>query len=296
MNDSQPSYHLAIDGGGTSCRFALQTPGGGFTVRRGSANVSSDFQAAVAVLNDGISELISQADLDADRLRDIPIYAGLAGVVDGSVAQAVADQLPSRYVQIEDDRRSAVVGALGAQSGSLLGIGTGSFLARQSDGEIRFIGGYGSDLGDEASGCWLGKRLLQRALHVLDGVEPTSDLIESCLAEFQHDVAQIVKFSFRSRPVDFGAYAPRIVQAAQASDPFGRELMQAGAEYICKGLSALGFVPGEAVCPIGGVAAFYVDYLPRDVAANVVSGQGAALDGALELAHRFAQQIEQERA
>ncbi|MVO18055.1 ATPase [Rhodobacteraceae bacterium CY05] len=296
MRDSVNSYFIAIDGGGTSCRFALQSPSGVTYARRGGANVSSAPQAAIAVLNEGLIELSTLAGLEAARLGEIPIYAGLAGVVDDAVSQFVADQLPSRHVLVEDDRPSAVVGALGDRPGCLLGIGTGSFLARQTQDEMRLIGGYGSILGDESSGCWLGKELLRRALHVLDGILPTSDLVESCLSEFQHDVVQIMNFSFRAKPVDYGGYAPRVVQAARAGDTVGQELMVAGADYICSGLTALGHQPGEIVCPVGGVAEHYVDYLPAEIAATVTEGQGVALDGALELSRRFARQVGQETA
>lgn len=285
---------IAIDGGGTSCRFALQTSSGVSITKRGGANVSSAPKSALAVLNDGLTELMALAQLDIARLADIPIYAGLAGVVDADVSQFVAAHLPSRHVQIADDRHAAVVGALGDRSGCLLGIGTGSFLARQSNRGLQLIGGYGAGLGDEASGCWLGMALLRRALHVLDGVETSSDLVESCLDGFQRDVAKIVTFSIQAKPADYGAYAPEIVQAASTGDVFGQALMASGADYICKGLAALGHKPGELICPVGGVAAHYVGYLPAGIATDVAKAQGEALDGALELARQFAQQLEQE--
>jgi len=295
MTDSQHTYCIAIDGGGTSCRLALKVPAGVVAVRRGSANVFSDYETALETMRDGLAELCSKAGLDVRQLVDIPLYAGLAGVVDGAVARSVAEGLPSRHALIEDDRHAAVIGALGARSGSLIGIGTGSFLARQSQGNIAFIGGYGPVLGDEASGSWLGRGLLRRALLVLDGLEDTSDLVESCLNEFQHDIAQIVRFTIAAQPADYGAYAPRVVRAAKSGDVTGRVLMEAGADYICKALAALGREPDEPVCGIGGVAAHYADFLPPEIAASLVDPQGEALDGALELARRFAVQIRQER-
>ena len=295
MIDSLHTSYIAIDGGGTSCRFALKTPVGVATVRRGSANVFSDYAVALETMNAGLEELAALAGLDAPQLVDIPLYAGLAGVVDSAVARSVAEGLPSRHALIEDDRHSAVIGALGGQDGSLIGIGTGSFLARQMQGNISFVGGYGPVLGDEASGSWLGRGLLRRALLVLDGLEDTSDLVESCLDELQHDVAQIVRFTVAAQPADYGAYAPRVVRAAKNGDAAGRILMSAGADYICKALVAMGREPGERVCAIGGVAAHYADFLPSEIAASMVDPAGEALDGALELARRYAVQIRQEQ-
>lgn len=296
MRDSPHSSYIAIDGGGTSCRFALNAPGGVVTVRRGSANVFSAPDAAIETLRSGLVELAAEAEIAVEQLVDVPLYAGLAGVTDVDSALVVADKLPCRHVMVEDDRRTAVVGALGSQSGCLIGIGTGSFLARQSGEDVAFVGGYGALLGDEASAGWLGKRLLSRALLVLDGLEESSDLVEACLGEFQHDAAQIVRFTASAQPADFGAFAPQVVQSAKAGDVTGCVLMSEGVDYICKALTALGREPGERVCAIGGVAAHYADFLPPDVSACMVEPQGEALDGALELARRFAVQIWQEQA
>lgn len=295
MSDSLHRPYIAIDGGGTSCRFALNAPAGMVTVRRGSANVFSAPDAAIETLNSGLDELAAQAGLNMAQLADIPLYAGLAGVTDAGSARLVADKLPCRHVQIEDDRRAAVIGALGLRSGCLIGIGTGSFLARQCGETVAFVGGYGAVLGDQASAGWLGKELLRRALLVLDGVEDSSDLVEACLEGFQHDSAQIVRFTVAAQPADYGVYAPQVVRAAKSGDAAGRILMSAGADYICKALVALGRQPGERLCAIGGVAAHYVDFLPPEISSGMMAPQGEALDGALELARRFAMQIWQEQ-
>lgn len=295
MRDPLNSSYIAIDGGGTSCRFSLFLFGEVVTVRRGSANVFSAHDAAMETLKSGLSELAAQAGIAVERLADFPLYAGLAGVTDADSAQVVADKLPVRNAKVEDDRPAAVVGALGARSGCLIGIGTGSFLARQTGEKIALLGGYGAVLGDQGSGGWLGKALLCRALLTLDGLESSSDLIEDCLTEFQHDAASIVRFTASAQPADYGAYAPQVVRAAKAGDSVGRILMSEGADYICKALVALGRVPGEPVCAIGGVASHYADFLPPEVSADMVAPQGEALDGALELARRFARQIWQEQ-
>jgi len=291
MMDSLDMPYIAIDGGGTSCRFALSSSGRVVAVRRGSANVFSAPEMAVETLTSGLAELAAQARISVERLSDFPLYAGLAGVTDANAAEIVAGKLPCRHVKIEDDRRSAVVGALGAGSGSLIGIGTGSFLARQEGGDVAFVGGYGAVLGDQASAGWLGRTLLCRALLTLDGLEETSDLIENCLTEFKYDAARIVKFTTSAQPSDYGTYAPQVVKAAKSDDPVGRVLMSAGADYICRALTALGRESGEAVCAIGGVAAHYADFLPSDIRADMVDPQGEALDGALELARRFSVQV-----
>lgn len=290
MADSFP-YLIAIDGGGTRCRFAMTAPPGRIEVNLGSANVYSDRAAAVQALRSGLAALMEQAGLPQSALAEIPIYAGLAGVTDAQVAADVAGHLPSRCVEVEDDRRSAVVGALGPQRGCLIGVGTGSFLARQGAQGIRFIGGYGPMLGDEASGNWLGMHLLRRVLLHMDGIGAGSALVQSVRQRFGDDPMRIVAFSSASQPAQVAEFAPDIVAAADRGDPVAVDLMQEGAAYLTRGLRALGWQGDEPICAIGGVAPHYAKFLPQDVQNAFAQARGTPLDGALTLAHRLAERV-----
>lgn len=292
MTESLP-YLIAIDGGGTRCRFAMVGPNVQQSLTLGSANVYSDRTAAVATLTAGLRALADQAGLSHAELADIPVYAGLAGVTDADTAGEIARQLPARTVQVEDDRRSAVVGALGRHNGCLIGIGTGSFLARQVDGSIQLIGGYGALIGDDASGYWLGKQLLRRVLLAADGVAPDSALTRDIRKSFGGDPMQIVLFAGAARPAEIADFAPRVIDAAGAGDVVAVSLMRDGADYVLGGLRALRFDPTEPVCAVGGVAPHYVGFLPDEVRAAMIKPAGTALDGALQLAGQLAERARQ---
>lgn len=288
MNESLP-YLIAVDGGGTRCRFAMTGPDGRNDLVLGSANVYSDRAAAIATLNAGLRALADRAELPHAALADIPVYAGLAGVTDADTATEIARHLPARTVQVQDDRRSAVVGALGAENGCLIGIGTGSFLARQVDGAIQLIGGYGALIGDDASGHWLGQQLLRRVLLAIDGIAPDSTLTRSIRRRFDDDPMQIVRFAGEARPADLAEFAPEVIAAAQKGDVVAVALMREGADYVAAGLQALGRDPSEPVCAVGGVARHYFAYLSSDVQRAMIDPAGTALDGALRLAAQLAE-------
>lgn len=293
MTDSPHSHLIAIDGGGTSCRFALQGPAGTVVIRRGSANVYSAPEAALGTLQQGLAELAREAGFTMAELARVPAYAGLAGIIDSEDADAVAEELPLDNVRVEDDRPAAVAGALGTRDGSLIGFGTGSFLARQSGAQITLAGGYGFQAGDEGSGAWLGKRLLQRCLHVLDGIAEETPLKTRCLAAFGGQASAIVRFVLTAKPGDYGRYAPMVTEAAKEGDPAAVAIMEEGAAYICRVLEALGHQPGETLCMAGSVAPHYTEFLPQGIASGLSPSQGEALDGALILARRFAGEFEQ---
>ncbi|MBN9890243.1 BadF/BadG/BcrA/BcrD ATPase family protein [Salipiger abyssi] len=276
---------LAADAGGSTCRLALERDGERIEVRLGAANVTSDFDGALRTLVSGLSELVKQAGLSLDALRPCPAYLALAGVTGPEIAARVAAALPLDQAVIAEDRRAAVLGALGEEKGCVAGIGTGSFLARQEGSVFATLGGHGLVLGDEASGAWLGRELLTYTLRAQDGLEAHSPLTETVLGEMGGG-SGIVAFAAQATPETFGRLAPRI--AAAQGDAAADMLMRRGAGYIATGLNALGWGPGEPLCLIGGVAGSYADWLPREMAQALRPAKGSALDGALALARRMA--------
>lgn len=284
MSKSSETGLVGIDGGGTSCRIALEWRGLRTEVVLGSANVTTDFCGAVQLIRKGLKDVAAKAGLFEEDLQVWPAYLGLAGVVDEADAQAVAEALPLKAVVVEDDRRAAVVGALGDVDGTVAGVGTGSFLARRSSASLRLVGGWGVRLGDEASGAWLGHRLLASALDVVDGLEDETGLTADIFQQFGKSARQIVAFSLEAGPADYADFAPRVIEAAKADDRTGRRLMNEGANYLSRTMDKLGWQEREPVCLIGGVAPHYRDYLPEPVALSLVSAKGTALDGALQLA------------
>ena len=282
MGDQNTEILIGVDGGGTACRFALSHAGRRIDHRAGPANVYSDFQTALATLTDGLEALTAKSGL-AD-LTGARLYLGLAGVTGPEMAAKVAAALPYPNIVVDDDRRSAVAGALGPRDGAVIGIGTGSFLARKAGGRVVLMGGWGFALGDEASGAWLGRRLLQYVLHAADGLAPETALSAAALRRHGGSPAGVVEFARDASPARYGSLAPEILQAAQAGDGAATAIMTEGAGYILRGLDRLGWRPGETLCPLGGVAAHYAAFLPSDVAGSFSQPEGSALDGALALA------------
>ena len=287
MRESPETLLVGVDGGGTSCRVGLITSGNRFEAERGSANVSTDPDRAIANILSGIEQVFSHAGI-ADPARSTCVaYLGLAGIVDESDTRKVVQALPFRNVTVADDRHTAIAGALGDTDGAVAGLGTGSYLARQADGVYSEIGGWGFPLGDEASGAGLGRRLLAATLHAEDGLAEHSDLTRAMPARFG-GASGIVSMSLRAPHRDYAKLAPAILDAARADDAVALQLIGEGIAYVSRGLAALGWSRGERLCLIGGVGPHYLPFLPEDLAASVTPPDGTALDGALALAAKQA--------
>ncbi|MGH1482214.1 MAG: BadF/BadG/BcrA/BcrD ATPase family protein [Geminicoccales bacterium] len=290
---SRGAGFVGVDGGGTSCRVALEWHGQRTDVVLGGANVATDFHGATKLIREGLDAVAAQAGLSDDQLWACPAYLGLAGVLDEADAEAVAKALPLKAAVVEDDRRATVIGALGHADGTVAGVGTGSFLARRSGACLRLVGGWGIRLGDEASGAWLGRRLLASVLEVVDGLQDETGLTESVFRKFGRSPREIVAFSLNADPAELAGFAPLIIEAAKAGDLIGRTLMREGSNYLVRTMVVLGWQDREPICLIGGIAPHYQEYLPKSFVHAMVPAEGTALDGALQLATDMAKRKDQ---
>lgn len=288
MSTEPSEILIGVDGGGTSCRIVIERGGRRWEHKIGPANVASDFDGALARLGDGLREAAAKAGLSPEVLENAVAFMGLAGVLGPEDGAAVAQKLKFRKIRVDSDRVSAIAGALGDATGTLAGLGTGSFVIRQDAGTTRALGGWGLALGDEASGAWLGRGLLARTLQAVDGMGPASDLTRRVRAEFSGSCEKIAHFGVSAGPGDFAAWAPKVFEAAFARDPVALDLVQEGAGWIEKAAHVLGWSAGEALCLTGGLGPRYSDYLSQPLRAALTPPKGTPLDGALSLARVLA--------
>jgi len=293
MSNSETSLVLAIDGGGTRCRVAVggQKP---VVVETGPANISTDFDGAIQEIHQGLARLADQIGRPLETLWTLPAFVGLAGITGPESAGKLRAALPFHHLRIEDDRPAALRGALGRQDGVIAHCGTGSFFAAQTDGQMRFAGGWGPAVGDEASAQWVGRLALRFTLESVDGRREPTPLTRHILTDFA-STAGIVRFAGTARPVGFGALAPLVTDFAAHDDATAITIMQAGADEIARALPHLGWRNGHLLCLTGGIAPHYTAYLPDDIRASIVKPEGQPLDGALSLARDLPKENAHER-
>ncbi|MFZ5962841.1 BadF/BadG/BcrA/BcrD ATPase family protein [Thalassococcus sp. BH17M4-6] len=292
MNMIAAHLILGIDGGGTGCRAALcdlaGTPLG--QAKGGAANYTSDPAATLTHVRLAAMEAAADAGLTSDVLTRCTAHVGLAGVMTAADQAAVAAALPFGAITVSDDRLTTAVGALGPRDGALAAVGTGSFVAVRRGESIRYFGGWGLRVGDQASGAWLGRGALETCLLVHDGLAPGSDLIRDLMAHFDNDPVQIVNFARTAQPRDHAGFARQIIDAAAAGDAHGLALMQAGAAYLADCFAQADLRDGDVITLSGGIGPHYASYLGPDLGHRIAPPQGTALDGAVRLARDLAAQ------
>ena len=274
---------LAVDGGGTRCRFVLCNGTDQTLVEAGPANAFSDFDGTVACLLDGTKRLAQQAGVSVETVTTCPAFIGLAGVINPQIAKRLEQALPFPNARYADDRLAALRGALGASDGLLAHAGTGSFLGAQINGRHKLAGGWGAALGDEASALWVGRKALSLTLQAVDGFLSLSPLTQTLLTRFG-DPSGIVTFGSTATPAAIGELAPLVTEHALDDDPTALQIMQSAADFIGTGLQHMGWTPGMTICLTGGIGPHYADYLAKDQQANLIAPKGPPIDGAIALA------------
>ncbi|APE44370.1 hypothetical protein BOO69_13865 [Sulfitobacter alexandrii] len=282
---------IAVDAGGTGCRAAAGTVTRGILAdaRGGPANVENSFDGAIANIVAAVAEALANAGLDDTPAGRITGHVGAAGANSAETMTQVAAALPYGRTLVSGDKETTVAGALGEHDGYVLGIGTGTFISRQRDGKVSTVSGWGFQISDQASGAWLGHRLLERTLMAYDGIEPHTGLTRRTL-DGMGGLHAMRGFCLTATPADYATLAPEVLSAAQDGDAAALDLIARAVAFLEKGLAALDFTPGDRLCLTGGVGPHYRDYLSGETIRNVVAPQGNAMQGAFALARQAAQQ------
>jgi N-acetylglucosamine kinase-like BadF-type ATPase len=235
---------IGVDGGGTGSRAVLLSAGGRVEARveGGAALVTPGGEAEVL---ESLERLLHPllATLAPDRV-DV-LLAGLAGV-GREVNRAAFERLLARRgwaasVHVRTDVDVAFEDAFGQGPGLLVVAGTGSVaLARTPKGQILRSGGWGSLVGDEGSGYWLGLEGLRAAFQGGDGRAPATALLPALLEHFgAEDLGALMDRIFAAGKREVASAAPRVVAVAATGDPIAEALLDRAAQHLADHLLPL---------------------------------------------------------
>ncbi|WP_376742322.1 BadF/BadG/BcrA/BcrD ATPase family protein [Ensifer canadensis] len=290
-----PNYLIGIDGGGTSCRAAVAAGDGRILGRgkAGAANILTDPETALAHIGDAARAAFEEAGLDPSGIAEARAIVGVAGHNVGDAVHYVKRRLPFAAADIESDGLIALQGALGDEDGAVVILGTGSiYILRQAD-IVSYVGGWGFTIGDHGSGARIGHALLQESLLAFDGIHEASPITDSVMAEFRNDPSAVVDFARLAKPGEFGRYAPRVFEAAQAGDPVAVRLLKTAAITVDEALDVVVARGGRKLCLLGGLAPLYRPWLAERHQPFFVEAEADALTGAVALAaQRFGSRSE----
>lgn len=299
---------LGIDGGGTRTR-CLAADLSGRVLGEGRGGPANALVVGRDRAVQSIAEAARQALAAAGRTPEEvgAVCAGLAGAgqpriqeeLSGAIAAALG--LPaSARVQVVNDGRVALAGALQGGPGVILIAGTGSIAYGLDDaGPLARAGGWGWMLGDEGSGFAIGRQALAAALCALDGAGPATVLGDRICAAW--DLARLTDAIPRiyadpsAARTEIAALVPHVAQAAAEGDAVAEEILrQAGRDlaHLAAALIRRMTLREPRVATTGGVlegvatvrealAQRLAELMP---AARVVESAGSPASGAVLMA------------
>lgn len=164
--------------------------------------------------------------------------------------------------------------------------GTGSCAAVLQNGKVSQYGGYGFQLGDQASGAWLGQMAARQALLVADKLGQDSLLWQEVSRFYNCSTSSgLVERLNSALPGEFARFAPRLFELAK-HDPASAAIIEEGAEYLNELAKRALWDSSMNLVFSGGLAAAWRPYLTESVAARVKPALHGPEWGAVYLAQQ----------
>jgi glucosamine kinase len=285
MTATQGGLSLGVDAGATRCRARLRGPRGEILaeVEGPAANAYVDFDAAVGVARDCVARALAAAGApDARRIR---LGLGVAGVSNASDARRFEAAFPQfADALVVNDVIAACAGAHGGADGGLVIAGTGTAGVARAGGRTTIVGGRGFLLGDDGSAARVGADAVRAALRALDGLSPETGLTREIRRRFGDDPLAITGWATQAKPGDYGAFAPLVVEAAQAGDATALAIVEAAARALAALVAVVEALGAARVAMIGGLSAPIRPFLASEVSVRLQTPLFDPTDGAILLA------------
>lgn len=283
--------YIGIDAGGTHTRARLVSGDGkvlGFG-EAGAANTPFGLERALRAVEEASAQAVAKAGLTEGDLSAINAGLGMAGLNRRNMLQGLKDHtFPFKSIAFASDAAIANLGAHGGGDGAVMIVGTGSIGFGRVGERIFTIGGYGFPVSDEGSGAELGLRAIRRALWARDGRIEHSPLTRKVLGHFHGSAGEIVDWTAIATPADYGAFAPMVLDHADAGDAIAKLIVQGSARRIDEIIRTLFDLGAPHCCLMGGVADRIQGWLATSVRKRLRAPLGDALDGAILLARKRA--------
>jgi N-acetylglucosamine kinase-like BadF-type ATPase len=238
-------FVVGVDGGGTGSRAVLMDlQGREIHMVGGPPGLvdPSDPQGAARAMAGVVREVVLQADLG---LPAEALWAGLAGAGRVEAREGVEAALAAlglaHEVRVGMDVQGAHQDAFGGGPGLVLVVGTGSMgWGRDPEGREVRVGGWGSFLGEEGAGYWMGMEALRAVARAADGRGPPTLLVPAIL-EALHlpDPHSLIRWVAAASKGEVGALAPLVLDAVSQGDASAKDLIERGLEALGRYLDVL---------------------------------------------------------
>lgn len=234
-------HYIGVDSGGTKTTFTLfdDDLARVDTLRLGTTHFQQvGYDGMERLLAEGIDELVRRNDVG-----EFGVGFGIAGFgeeaeVAAHIREGVERVSAGRPHIIVNDGEAALAASLALGDGIAIISGTGSIAFGTCAGREGRCGGWGYQVGDEGSGWWIGKRLLEAFSRECDGRALRGAVRDVVMGELglteEFDIigyARDVLADDRTKVAALGRLAAR---AAEAGDPEAQGIYEAAARKLAE--------------------------------------------------------------
>jgi N-acetylglucosamine kinase-like BadF-type ATPase len=234
-----------IDGGGSKTLIAAADADGNIiALERGGATSPLETAGWQEALAEQLRPFLAIPGLCAIAAA-LPAY-GEVEAVSAAQCDLVADLCGDVPHRVLNDVDAAHIGAFAGGPGILILAGTGSMAwARDAAGASSRTGGWGEVIGDEGSGFWIGKRVLEAVSQSLDGRAGPTALVDSVFAQLALLTSDRVSSlegwaaSLKNPRAAIAALAPLATRHAAEDDAAARTIVDAAADELARHVETL---------------------------------------------------------
>jgi glucosamine kinase len=236
---------MAVDGGGTKTTLAFANSDGKVVFRAHGA--SSNPMDNVNWRSNLTNLFASAGSLPAAVTHAVFGFPGFGEITrfDESMA-AAATELFSGSFTLKNDVEMALDGAFCDRSGVLLLAGTGSMaMARDAEGKVHRVGGWGDIFGDEGSAYWIGREALSNASQAVDGRLDAPAFAQAILHGLGLDSLNgyqaLMGWCYESKHIRsaVAGVAPIVDSLACSGDPTALSILRRAADHLSAHLGTL---------------------------------------------------------
>lgn len=230
------ALYLGFDAGGTKTDCALADENSILARAQNGSIKPLRVSAAQAEANmrSLLEEISRQSGADLKQLAVSCVgTAGLRFPQTKEWMQQIISRHAGGEILVCGDEATGLDAAFPGQAGVLVIGGTGSnILGRTCSGETFNVGGWGSALGDEGSGYWIGHEGLKNALRAHDFQQPTMIVDKVMQVWSAPTLGELAEIGNQTPFPDFSLLAPIIVECAEAGDAVALDVLQLGGRML----------------------------------------------------------------
>jgi N-acetylglucosamine kinase-like BadF-type ATPase len=270
-------YYLGVDGGGSKT-LAVIVDAQGRECGRGHAGSANSTGVGLEQALQNISTAVQQAASEVPcSLPLASAWLGLAGIdrpADATLLGSHLRELASRVLVTND--AELLLSAFGQQAGVVLIVGTGSIaLARDTEGNVSRVGGWGHILGDEGSGYDIGRRGLQAAVRMADGRGQTTTLLDLILQHWRlHTAEDLIDAVYTvDNKAKIAQVARYVIQAARQGDVVALEIVEQAADELALLVQTVSPSSSQLPFALGGGLLLHDDFLREHILLRIQKKQ-----------------------